>query len=167
MHNIESRTKQCPYNNGALRRKPTMKMIEIESTVDKQGQLIIPACLLSDMGLVTGDKVRIACICESSGHPLNTFSEFLIVPKGIAVLEEMEMEPEEKEITLPHELLEAANIPLGSDIEIVCTDGAIVITAADLLDTIPDELCLLFTELGISPETVRSVIRSGGVLDGQ
>jgi len=71
------------------------------------------------------------------------------------------------EISLPNELLEAANIPLDSDIEIVCTEGAIIITEVDLLDMIPDELCQLFAELNISPETVRSVIRSGGVLNEQ
>ena len=73
----------------------------------------------------------------------------------------------ESEISLPNELLEAANIPLDSDIEIICSQGAIIITAADLLGMVPDELCQLFAELGISPEAVRSVIRSGGVLDEQ
>lgn len=142
-----------------------MKMIEIESTVDQQGKLTIPARLMEDLGLVPGDTVRLTCVSKSPDDPLNTLGEILIASNGIAGLEEMEAE--EGEISLPNELLEAANIPLGSDIEIVCTEGAIIITAADLLDMIPDELCQLFAELNISPEDVRSVIRSGGVLDGQ
>ena len=135
-----------------------MKMIEIESTIDKEGKLAIPAHLIDEMGLVLGDAVRLAYACKSSDYSLS--SEFLIAPRSIA-------EDEESEISLPHELLEAANIPFDSDVEIVCTDGAIIITAADLLDIIPDELCQLFAELGISPETVRSVIKSGGVCDEQ
>ena len=142
-----------------------MEMIEIESTVDQQGKLTIPARLMEDLGLVPGDTVRLACVSKSHGDPLNTFGEILIASNGIAGLEEMEAE--EGEISLPNELLEAASIPLDSDIEIVCTEGAIIITAADPLDMIPDELCQLFAELNISPEAVRSVIRNGGVLDGQ
>jgi len=141
-----------------------MKMIEIERTVDQQGKLTIPARLMEDLGIVPGDTVRLACVSKSPGDPL-TFGEILIASNGIAGLEKMEAE--EGEIFLPNELLEAASIPLGSDIEIVCTEGAIIITAADPLDMIPDELCQLFAELNISPEAVRSVIRSGGVLDGQ
>ena len=142
-----------------------MKMIEIESTVDQHGKLTIPARLMEDLRLVPGDTVRLVCVSKSPDDPLNTFGEILIASNGIAGLEEMEAE--EGEISLPNELLEAASIPLGSDIEIVCTEGAIIITAADLLDMIPDELCQLFAELKISPEAVRSAIRSGGVLDGQ
>ncbi|AFV02318.1 hypothetical protein UNSWDHB_2230 [Dehalobacter sp. UNSWDHB] len=142
-----------------------MKMIEIESTVDLQGKLTIPACLMEDLGLVPGDTVRLVCVSKSLDDPINTFGEILIASNGMAGLEEMEAE--EWEISLPNELLEAANIPLSSDIEIICTEGAIIITAADLLDMIPDELCQLFAELGISPEAVRSVIKSGGFLDGQ
>ena len=140
-----------------------MKRIEIESTIDKEGKLAIPAHLLDELGLVLGDTVKLAYISKSSDHFINTSSEFLITSKGIAALKEYE----ESEISLPYELLEAASIPFDSDIEIVCTEGAIIIMAVDLLDMIPDELCHLFAELGISPDTVRSVIKSGGVWDEQ
>ncbi len=135
-----------------------MKRIEIESILDKEGKLAIPAQLLDELGLVLGDTVKLAYIRKSPNHFIN--NEFLIAPSGIA-------EYEESEILLPHELLEAASISFDSDIEIVCTEGAIVIMEADLLDIIPDELCQLFGELGISPETVRSVIKSGGVWNEQ
>jgi len=140
-----------------------MKRIEIESTIDKEGKLAIPAHLLDEMGLVIGDTVKLAYISKLSGHSTNTSSKLIIASKGITTLEE----DEECEISLPHKLLEAASIPFDSDVEIICTDGAIIITAADLLDIIPDELCQLFTELGISPETVRGVIKSGGVWNEQ
>lgn len=138
-----------------------MKMIESEGNVDKQGQITVPAYLLSGIGLVPGDAVKIACISGPFDNPTNTLSE----QKGITILEKKKKE--EKEMVLPNELLEAANIPIGSDVEIVCTEGAIIITEKDLLNMIPDELCQLFAELNINPETVRDVIRSGGVWDGQ
>ena len=43
--------------------------------------------------------------------------------------------------------------------------GAVVIMEADLLDSLPDELRQLFDDLGINPETVREVMRNGGVYD--
>ena len=134
-----------------------MKMIEIQSTVDQQGQLTIPAQLLRDMGLVSGDMVKLAYISDSTGSISNTFKKFVLAPSGIAALEE----DEDSELTLPHELLEAAQIPLGSDLEIVCSKGAVVILEADLLDGLPDELRELFDDLGINPDTVRDVMRNG------
>lgn len=142
-----------------------MRVIEIESIVDKEGKLTIPANLLGDMGLVSGDTVKLAYISKSNDYPLNTYSKFMLTPNGIAAIEETEIDFEGRKISVPHELLEAANIPCDTDIEVVCTDGAIIITAADPLEIIPDELGQLFAELGISPETVRSVLMNGGVSD--
>ena len=141
-----------------------MRIIEIESTVDRQGKLTIPAHLLGEMGIVSGDTVRLAYISKSSDRPLNTYSEFIITPNGI-VAALSKADSDAREFGIPNELLEAANIPFDSDIEIVCTDGAIIITGANLLDTIPDELYQMFVELDISPEAVRTVLMSGGSLN--
>jgi bifunctional DNA-binding transcriptional regulator/antitoxin component of YhaV-PrlF toxin-antitoxin module len=135
-----------------------MKMIEIQSAVDQQGQLTIPAQLLRDMEIVSGDMVKLAYISDSTGTLSNTFKKFILTPNGIAALED----DEEDELTLPHELLEAAQIPLGSDLEVVCAKGAVVIMEADLLDSLPDELRELFDDLGVNPDTVREVMRNRG-----
>lgn len=140
-----------------------MKIIEMESIMDQQGKLIISPCIMDDMGLVPGDRVRLVCISKSPDDLRKIFSELLDAPEGITGFDEAE----EGEITLPNTLLEAANIPVDSDLDIICTEGAIIIMAADLLDMVPDELCDLFAELGISPDTVRSVIKNGGVMHGQ
>ena len=63
--------------------------------------------------------------------------------------------------------LAAADIPLDSDLEIICGSGAVVILEADLLDDLPDDLRELFDELGIHPEVVREVMRNGGATDGR
>lgn len=143
-----------------------MRIIEIESIVGKEGKLAIPAHILRDMGLVSGDTVRLAFISKSAVRPLNSYSEFVITRNGIETAMR-EAEQVELEFKIPSELLETANIPLGGDIEVICTEGAIIITAAELLEMVPDELCQLFAELGISSETVRSVLMRGGVLDEQ
>lgn len=140
-----------------------MKMIEMQSAVDGKGQITVPAQLMRDMGLVCGDTVKLAYISSSSDSIRNTFKEFVLTPDGIAALQD----DEDAELTLPHELLEAAEIPVDSDLEIVCAKGAVVILEADLLDSLPDELRELFADLGIYPDTVREVMRNGGVADGQ
>ena len=140
-----------------------MKVIEMQSTVDEQGQLIVPARLLQDMGLVCGDTVKLAYISSSTDSIRNTFKEFILTTDGIFVLED----DEDAELSLPHKLLEAAEIPVDSDLEIVCTKGAVVILEVDLLDCLPDDLRKLFADLGIHPVTVREVMRNGGVFDGR
>lgn len=140
-----------------------MKIIEIQSVVDKQGQLTIPAQLLREMGLVSGDTVKLACISNPSGSICNTFKEFVLTADSIAALKD----EGDAEITLPHKLLEAADIPVDSDLEIICTSGAVVILETDLLDTLPDDLRELFDDLGIHPDIVREVMRSGGAADGR
>ncbi len=122
-----------------------MKIIETEVMVDEQGKFIIPDCIIEKMGLEKDDTVRLAFMSNSDDNMI----EFCIVSD----------DHEKTDISLSHELLEAANIPLDSDIEIACTEGAIIIKASELL-TIPCELCQLFAELGISPETVRNGIKN-------
>lgn len=140
-----------------------MKMIEMQSVVDEQGQLTIPAQILKDMGLASGDTVKLAYISNSADSIRNTFKEFVLTPDGVAALQD----DEDAELTLPHELLEAAEIPVDSDLEIICAKGAVIIWQVDLLDSLPDDLRELFDDLDIHPDTVREVMRNGGVSDGR
>ena len=139
-----------------------MKTIEFQTTVDEQGRLTVPVQLLLEIGLAAGDTVKLACTRNPGGSKCSTFNEFVLTANGIATLEK----EASAELTLPHELLEAADIPADSDLEIICTNGAVVILEADLLDTLPDDLRELFDELGISPDTVREVMRNGGIAGG-
>ena len=136
-----------------------MKIIETEAMVGQEGKLIIPDCVINRIGLEQGDTLKLAFISNSLDD--NMF-ECCIVADGTAGADE-------PDISISNELLEAANIPLNSDIGITCTDGAIIITASDLLTMIPCELCQLFDELGISPEAVPSVTKNetGGTSDGK
>lgn len=139
-----------------------MKMIEFQSTVDEKGRLAVPQQLLGKMGLASGDRVKLTCVILPAGSKHSAFKEFVLTANGIAALEDVN----DAELTLPHALLEAADIPVDSDLEIICGSGAVVILEADLLDALPDDMRELFDELGIHPEVVREVMRNGGVIDG-
>ncbi len=115
-----------------------MKMIEMKSAVDNKGYLIFSEETVSAAGLKPGDEVYVT----------------------LTVSEE---EPEEEDdLTLPYSLLEDANIPLDSDLDIICGDREIKIRPADPLDRLPDELHGLFDNLGIHSDTVREVMKKEG-----
>ena len=138
-----------------------MKLIELQGSVDQNGELAIPRTLLRDMGLRPGDSVRLT-YASGSGAMDNTHRQFVVTPDGIAAKLLNPQEVCECGLTLPHELLEASDFPRDCDLEVVCAPGAIVILPADILDRLPDDLRALFEDLGIDPDTVREVMKEGG-----
>lgn len=141
-----------------------MKLIEMRTSVDKQGSIILPGELLGTAGLKPSDEVRVT-LAVVQEETENLCPQLVITPQGLGVAVQLSgwrEDDEEGDLTLPNDLLEAAEIPEGSDLEIVCTTGAIVIMESDILDSLPDELRDLFGELGIDPGTVREVMRKDG-----
>jgi AbrB family looped-hinge helix DNA binding protein len=141
-----------------------MKLIEMRTTVDRQGRIILPKELLGNAGIKPGDQVRVT-LAVGQEEMENLCPQLVVTPQGVGVAVRLSGRREddaESDLTLPNDLLEAAEIPVGSDLEILCTAGAIVIMESDVLDNLPDELRELFGELGIDPGTVREVMRKEG-----
>jgi bifunctional DNA-binding transcriptional regulator/antitoxin component of YhaV-PrlF toxin-antitoxin module len=141
-----------------------MKLIGMCISVDEQGCLVLPREPLAAMGLKPGDGVSVTLAAEQEGME-SLCPQLIITPPGVGValqLLGMPDDEEEADLTLSNELLEAAEIPVGSDLEVLCTTGAIVVTASDILNNLPHELRGLFDELGIDPGTVREVMRKEG-----
>lgn len=140
-----------------------MKLIEMRTSVNEQGCIVLPKEPLGNAGLKPGDEVCVTLVTgqeeNENGNPL-----LVISPRGTGVAVQLSgcQDNEKGDLTLPNDLLEAAEFSEGSDLEIVCTAGAIVILESDILDNLPDELHDLFCELGIDPETVREVMRKDG-----
>ena len=141
-----------------------MKLIEMRASVDKQGRIILPGEPLGAAGLKPGDEVHVTLVV--SQEEMESLSpQLVITPQGVEVAVQLSggwQEYEDGDLSLPDDLLEAAEIPEGSDLEIVCTAGAIVIMESDILDSLPDELRGLFEDLGIHPDTVREVMKKEG-----
>jgi len=141
-----------------------MKLIEMRTFVDKQGSIILPGEALGTAGLKPGDELC-ATLAVGQEETKNLCPQLVITPQGVGIAVQLtgwREDDEEGDLTLPNDLLEAAEIPADSDLEIVCTAGAIVIMESDVLDNLPDELRELFGELGIDPGTVREVMRKDG-----
>lgn len=141
-----------------------MKLIEMRTSVDRQGRIILPGDLLGNAGIKPGDEVRVTLVVGQE-ETENLCPQLVITPQGVEAavrLSGRREDDEEGDLTLPNDLLEAAEIAVGSDLEIFCTVGAIVIMESDVLDNLPDELRELFGELGVDPGTVREVMKKEG-----
>ena len=149
-----------------------MKIIKMKSDVDKNGQIVLPAEAVGNAGLKPGDEICFTIMVqeEVDQHcPL-----VLITSEGVEIAvplfglqkDDEEFSPDyelpEDELHIPRELLESANIPLDSDLDVISAEGAIVIVPSDIINRLPDELRGLFEDLGIDPSTVRDVMRKEG-----
>lgn len=138
-----------------------MKLIEMRTYVNKQGRIILPEEPLGAAGLKPGDKLRVT-LAVGQEETENLCPQLVVTPQGVGVAVQLSgwrEDDEEGDLTLPNDLLEAAEIPEGSDLKVVCTAGAIVILESDILDSLPDDLRELFDELGIDSGTVREVMK--------
>ena len=103
-----------------------IRISEHTYTIEPDGRLVIPANELAEMGLLAGQSVYLAYIAE---HDLtNRYSEFLVSVTSFAELDTSE------HIAIPEQLLENAGIATDSDVQIICINGAVIITQEDNLN---------------------------------
>ena len=151
-----------------------MKISEIALTANHNGCLKIPAPLLKEMGIVPGDRVRIAYLTDDGTR--NTFKEFLVTAEGI------QGQNEDQRIAIPNQLLQQANIPEDADIQVICLDGILVIahdsgmnqdeladvldslwTANDIIARLPDDLEAAWKCLKNFTDDTEEVLSHGGL----
>lgn len=141
-----------------------MKLFKMVAVVDKHGRITLQTAMLDAAGLKPGDEI---CVTLAVNHEKaeNSCPQLVVTPHVTEATEQTcdcEGDDVEVTLTLPDLLLEAAEIPEESALEITCVPGAIVIKASDILDNLPEELREFFDDIGISPDTVREVMRKEG-----
>lgn len=146
-----------------------MKLMKTRASVDKEGRLILPAESVNTSGFQPGGEVSVTLTIPEDGElpcPVMVVTPESSVMFTFAPDCEESEEPEEDEpeddFSLPHELLQAAGIPVDSDLDVTCYPGAIVIKESDILNRLPDVFKALFHSYGIHPETVREVMKKEG-----
>lgn len=102
-----------------------MQLFEVAYTVNRSGSLRIPQADIAKMGLCAGDHLRVAFLTNDG--ITNSYKEFLISSGGVEspVSDSKDMS---SYISIPSSLLEQADISPDADIQIVCADGAIIIS---------------------------------------
>lgn len=138
-----------------------MKIVEIKGRIAADGSILLPPSVLESMGMAIGDMVHLAYLSHHPVKQINSYGEFFITKDGINHVGEPVEVPDTAELSIPHALLEAAGIPLDGDLDITVGNGCIVIGSDDPVCQLPPQLLELFTDLGISTETVRSVLEGG------
>ena len=104
-----------------------MTLSEFSCRVNEAGSLVISSAVLADMGLKPGDLVQIAYLSKDGKS--NDFREFLLSDAGLDGIDEGETS-----FQIPNRLLEQANIPVDSDLQIACFDGMIVVCKTSSLE---------------------------------
>lgn len=119
-----------------------MKISELRLNVSREGELVIPAEVLREMGLFPSDSVYLAYLTRDGMK--NVYQEFLLTSRPVGDL------GEEGKIIVPPSLLEQAHIPSDGDIQILCLSGAILLFEDSTLSK--QDLDLLLQQLRFASE---------------
>lgn len=140
-----------------------MKLMETTAAVDRKGRLRIPAAILAELELAPGGEIRVLL----SDDPDSLQAAWRALVSGETHKGNSDG-GEADGLSLSAEMLEDAGFHPGELLKIVCGDRKIEITPRetefvpiDPLDRMPKELCELFDDLGVDPDTVREVIEEG------
>ena len=132
-----------------------LQLVEMEGKMTENGCIEIPAVVLEQAGICTGDTVKLVYMAED-GELKNTAKEFLLARAGQDVAEKLAKE-ENIAFQIPEELLRDAGIPMDADLDIVCQEGRIIILPSELVQgtKVPEELLAICRELGITEDKVK------------
>ena len=123
----------------------------------EDGSLVLPPGALEELGVKSGDLVHLSC--WKMGLPGE--NDFLKRERE----EEHQAEEEEAELVIPHDLLEAAHIPLDAGLVVQMVPGAILIGDEDPMEVVRGPLLEILSLFGISEEEVNQAIEEGGYYD--
>lgn len=115
-----------------------LQLVEMEGKMTENGCIEIPAVVLEQAGICTGDTVKLVYMAEE-----------LAKEENIA-------------FQIPEELLRDAGIPMDADLDIVCQEGRIIILPSELVQgtEVPEELLAICRELGITEDKVNIILRT-------
>ena len=117
-----------------------MKLAELHTRVGNDGRIVVPEDSVNAARLCPGDEVFLYL----EDRPCDVY-----------------------ELKVPVELLEEAGIPEDSDLDVICSDGTIVIMEKDIPDNLPEDLSELFDYFCINLDTVREVMRKEGSYESE
>lgn len=132
-----------------------MKHVEVNGRMAEDGSIILPPGVLEGIGAQPGNLVHLCCRKAVSGR-------YGSLP-GVQV-EEEETE-KAAELVVPHDLLEAAHIPLNAGLVVQMVPGAILIGDDDPMEVVQGPLLEILSLFGISEEEVNQSIEEGGYYD--
>ena len=146
-----------------------LKLVELAMAVKENGTIEIPIEAMLQMDIHIGDTIKLIYMAENEENLVNSSREFVLTRENEDVQEVLKSE-EQIAFQIPQILLEDAGIAADADLDIVCSDGKIIILPSgekEKQQTIPPELMGIVEELGISKEQVQVTVLKEGVKNGK
>lgn len=137
-----------------------MKHVEVNGRMAEDGSIILPPGVLERIGVQPGNLVHLCCRKVVSGR----YGSLTGVQAEEYKAEEEETE-KAAELVIPHDLLEAAHIPLNAGLVVQMVPGAILIGDDDPMEVVQGPLLEILSLFGISEEEVNQSIEEGGYYD--
>lgn len=136
-----------------------LQLVEMKGKMNEKGCIEIPAVVLAQAGIRTGEMVKL--LYMAAGESLKNESKEFVLIKGRQDEREELMKEQDTVFRIPQELLKDAGIPVDANLDIVCQDQKIIILPAEMVTDadIPEELLTLCSELGISKDKVKIILR--------
>lgn len=141
-----------------------LKLVELAMKLNEKGMIEFPMDAMMQMGIYTGDTIKLIYMAESEENLVNKSKEFVLARENEDVQEALKKQ-EQIAFQIPQILLEDAGISMDADLDIVCADGKIVILPAKgegMTEKVPPELMGIFQELGISEDKVNIILQTEG-----
>lgn len=137
-----------------------LQLVEMEGKLNEKGCIEIPAVMLEQTGIRTGEAVKLIYMAEEE-ELKNESKEFLLVRAEQDASEEL-MKEQNIVFQIPQELLQDAGIPMDADLDIVCQEQKIIILPAQMADETPltEELLMICKEFGVSEDKVKIILRA-------
>lgn len=133
-----------------------MRNVLVDGRMAEDGSILLPSGVLENLGVRPGDMFHLSCWKMK----LSDRNDCLA-----GNTEEHQAEEEEAELVIPHDLLEAAQIPLDAGLVVQMVPGAILIGDEDPLEAVRGPLLEILSLFGISEEEVNQAIEEGGYYD--
>jgi antitoxin component of MazEF toxin-antitoxin module len=129
-----------------------MKIIETTVIVEDDGSVLLPDDVIRDIGLYSGDEVRVAYMPEPRSVDGAIPKDVFVSRLGLMDLSYSGDDTDE-EISIPRQLMDAARLTADIPIVVYCENGRIVIEADELgqltanLIEVSDALSVAINEL--------------------
>lgn len=137
-----------------------IQLVEMEGKMNEKGCIEVPAVVLEQAGICTGETVKLIYIAEKES--LKNESKEFVLMRADEDVESGAVKEQDITFQIPQELLKDAGIPVDADLDIVCQDQKIIIMPEQMAmeAEIPKELLALCSDLGISEDKVKIILRS-------
>lgn len=132
-----------------------MKLVEVSTLVNSEGEIIINRNMAENMGFSVGERVWFTYLTPADGIE-NVEYNFIITPKRLENMENVLIEDNQIEFEVPEELLECAGIDSDADVDVICDNKQIILKERI---EVPEQVYEFFERFGIERNTVEAMLK--------